>query len=127
MKVIQFVNVSDVAEVKNSTDPIITRDGAKLISVSVSGTGLASAVAGLLSTLLRASDGYPQDATIYLCVTAINSYTSETKLNAVVGISGVIDLEAKLKTLSGNLLGNQTPEKTNVNNDATGGLPEKTA
>lgn len=102
MKVHVIRSLEEVADVsKNAdTDPVITRDGAKLVTVSITGTSPASAITGAISTFLRAIEGDVSQKTCYLHPGELVTGANQHRFTFVVGISGELDLDTRMSELS---------------------------
>jgi hypothetical protein len=105
MKVVIVRSLADISEVPtDKSAPIITRDGAKMISLSIVGTTALNAAMGVLTSLLSALDADMRDKSIYIMPCSLSANSVENRCNVIVGVTGMLDLEDRFKALNKDLL-----------------------
>jgi len=99
MKVTIIRNINDVCDIdtKNPKSVLTTRDGAKLIDLKVSGADLPSTIAMLIKSVLESVKEVKADSVFYMSIGNILMNPAETTYSVVVGISGVSDLDSRLR------------------------------
>ena len=114
-QVVQNVkDIADITEDKNA--PLVTRDGAKLITLSITGTNPTAAITGAFSSILNIMNSYENssDKTFYMIPGSLTTGLSEHKFTVVIGITGVADLDEKMQALPKDLLGTRALPVENV-------------
>lgn len=109
MKVQVVHNINDIADIpQDKTQPIITRDGAKLVTVSIVGSSPVAAIMGTFAGIMNVIGGFEQgaltDKTVYMIPGGLATSLAEHRFSTVIGITGVTDLEGRLRSLSDNIL-----------------------
>jgi hypothetical protein len=111
MKVQLVQNLEDVAVIPaNKEEPIVTKDGAKMVTISIVGTSPLAAILGCFAATIAAIDVHCADKTLYIYPCNLVTSITEHRFSIIVGITGITDLETRIKQLPANLLSPVTPE-----------------
>ena len=100
MKVVTVTRISDISDVdltKPSTEPIFTRDGAKLVTLKLSSPTLSDGITRAISILFEAIPD--SGRTLYLFPGSMTMNTQECVYTMVVGVSGMADLDKVLLSI----------------------------
>ena len=98
MKVVLFNNLSEVADVTEE-GVAVTKDGGKLVTFSVDGTSEMACIARVMSTLVELVPEVHKDTTLYMYYGTKTVGANYAKFSTVVGITGVMDLDVKIREL----------------------------
>lgn len=98
MKVSIIRNLSDVADMEDlkPTDPIITRDGAKIVTFNVDSVNLMSAINTAYMALLQVIKPEDADKTVYIGYGTLDISVAKYNFSLLVGIEGVLDIDKRL-------------------------------
>ena len=124
MKVQVVHNLADVADIpEDRNKAIVTRDGAKLVTVSIVGSSPMASIIGTMTGVLNVLAGIGTtelaDKIVYLVPGSLVTNLSEHRFTVVMGISGITDLEDRLKAMPQNILNNGVaPVSVGSNNTA---------
>lgn len=98
MNVVIINNINEIVDTTDNKpgDPLITDDGAKLVSYTVESRSLLSAVSNAYISVLKAMPAISEEDKIYIMHGNLSSNLVTNKYTFIVGVSGVSDLDTRL-------------------------------